>query len=400
MITIPEELLTKSSKELKKILDNKNNFNAIYFLENENYIRKIEKRYKGIVILKKENKLLSTTLDQYLSSYSAKPLSYTKFQKLKLKNIEEYLSKCSNENFIKYLQNLSKDIFGEEFVDIYQDEDDKDFIDLVIYFPEITITNSVELSHTMKDVYFKLEFYKKKLDSISLARTTLTDKEFKSNYIFSHSNYDYIGKWGGYLCLGMTAFANIKNKLCNGYLFYNIQAFLLMLKDYLSWESIEGKPYKYISQINEKGDLYIKSRRIYRCIESSTAYYKIIKNITDFSYTYELLEGKYVIKLTEESINQIEELLTTNYPESCYYLVNNESCVLNSDINNTSIETIQNTNSEIIFKGNVIKNKIIITDNEVTIEPPKRIHRDTLKEVVSMLENNFKDYLINKKLMQ
>jgi hypothetical protein len=55
----------------------------------------------------------------------------------------------------------------------------------MIFFPEITITNSLEESHTIKELYVKIDFIKGsyvKLHKIYGMRTLVTQAELQSGY--------------------------------------------------------------------------------------------------------------------------------------------------------------------------------------------------------------------------
>jgi len=133
--------------------------------------------------------------------------------------------------------------------------------ELIVYYGDIEITNTAEITHTLRGVYvrFELEFNKNeqglRLKRIELKRTTFEKRELYGNpYLFSHlSSNDNLTGWQGEFCYGDTLFDEyIHNLKCK---FNKVYEFIYLperFKSYLSWESIEGVPYQHISGLNTK----------------------------------------------------------------------------------------------------------------------------------------------------
>lgn len=394
-MNIPQELLKLTDKELHKLLDI-NPYGAKYIYQEPNTIYKVEKRLanKGIVRSLNDNtvQIVRGIKGSYL------PVTYKDVQDYKKERILKVLNTCSNNTFVKYLDTLVNAIFHKEQYDITSEER---WIDLVIYYPEIIITNSHELSHVMKDIYIKFSFYTennlRKLINIDIARTTYFDYEYQNNYVFSHVDFNSLTKYSSNLCFGQTDLSQIVSNLKKGN-FSKLQQVLLSFKDYLSWESIEGTPYKYISELHNKTDKYAVDTSYFSFIKLEDSYKKVINNIEDLKYTYDLVDGKYKIKLNKDSIDYIEEYLTiTESSNNLFYLIDNKSYSYNSLYKSIDMTTL-NRSTEIVFKGEEKLLNIINTSNEDTVEPPKRIHRSILNCVITKLEEKFNQYLINQKL--
>lgn len=400
MITLPEELLKCSTKELEQLL-NKNIYTSKY-LVNYDDLLKVHHKYKNQLICSSIGNNSNTLYSIDLTRSDVEPLTTQKFYELKSKSNSNYLNTCSNESFKSYLEKLANDIFGEDRVDVTITNDK--YIDLIIYFPEITITNSVELSHKIYDIYVKFRFetqysdngksiYNRHLYIVYITRTTYSIAELNNDYTFSHCNSS-AGRFDGETCFGRTELRTIKDNLVNGKLLGNLSSILLSFEEYLKWESLEGTPYRYIDKL--------KNIRKYKEIGCSDytfeKYYKnIVQKITNFKYQFDLFNGEYKIHLDNSTKEEIEELLTNSFPDKCYYLVNNKSYTLNSDYNH-DYSKYENRFTEVKFKR--IKKKFKILNDDITneIEPIKRIHRTILNQVITLIENNYYKYIINKKL--
>lgn len=119
---------------------------------------------------------------------------------------------------------------------------------IIVHYPEVTITNSLGRTHTIKDLYVKLEI----LPSIKFSgtRTTFTEKEWNSDYC--HSHLPIKETFHEFCTMGSDdlkkTFADIQVNL---YSLSKMDVMLLkeQLNAYVSWESIEGVPYRHISNI-------------------------------------------------------------------------------------------------------------------------------------------------------
>jgi hypothetical protein len=140
----------------------------------------------------------------------------------------------------------------------FQENEESSFCTLMIFFPEITITNSVDASHVIKEFYVKLQFIKSNgvLYDFAGTRTLLTQAEVQSNYAHSHcGSAASKGDWGGF-CLGNGPINSQINRLklhgvsTENYLVFEM--FLIGLQAYLEWESLEGGPYHCMSDIHKR----------------------------------------------------------------------------------------------------------------------------------------------------
>lgn len=407
MLEIPLELLKKTDKELHKILD-KHPRSAKYYYDtrNTNNICEVKAKYANTLLLQDlETKDLTTRVitDPFLL-----PITFKDVVTYKQERLYSRLNTCSPELFIKYLNTVTSEVFPQERYDIIDNTENNGSIELIVHYPEIKITNSIELEHIMKDVYIKFTFSKnyicihknRYLSHISICRSTYFDFEVWRNYMFSHANAYSLDTFTDRICYGFTTFGDIIDNLKKNKI--SLQKFshiLLAFEEYLSWESIEGKPYKYIFQFKDTIEKY----KIYNTDYpyTGTNYIYILSNLDNFKYNFLLKNGKYTIKLEQSTIDNIDELLTKRYPSECYYLINNQSYIDDNECVHEKIEKLQGMNTEIVFKGEIKKINIIETSTETTtIVPEKRIHRKLLNIIVNNIEEAFNRFIINQKLQE
>lgn len=149
-------------------------------------------------------------------------------------------------------------IFGQERV--FHNHRNKHAGYVAIYFPEIQITNSRGLNHTITDIYVRMKFNSdgNMNGMLQGARTSRTAIEKHSRYIHSHlpgSTGD--GKWGEF-CLGAgseislaVVNAAMYSKNSNARMYF--EYLLHYIPIFLAWESLEGVPYRYLRNIEPPG---------------------------------------------------------------------------------------------------------------------------------------------------
>lgn len=130
--------------------------------------------------------------------------------------------------------------------------------EFIVYYPEIIITNSTGKSHVITDLYVKFSFdYLGKLyDSFKINRGSYSDQEWFSNYKHSHTggNFPDVIYSFNVPCLGrgpiISTIAVLRNITLETFSELEIVQFLILMDDFLKWESIEGVPYKYLQNID------------------------------------------------------------------------------------------------------------------------------------------------------
>lgn len=190
---------------------------------------------------------------------------------------------------------IAKDIFGEEYVDLHK-IDETEF-DILVLFPEVNITNSRRHKHTIKDLYVKINIQLTldgnmgdRLSNISLdgRRGKLSDEEYQSNYGHSHFSGGGIDRWSDF-CLGSSDFAMILQTMRYSLTQEDWTLLFLSLGNYVSWESIEGGPYRNMQNISSREQSVSPSSFTQHALE-------IIKTLPNSCFTF----NSKVIELNQD----------------------------------------------------------------------------------------------------
>lgn len=269
---------------------------------------------------------------------------------------------------------LAVDIFGEDRVDLnllnWYEESDKGSYNITIWFPEVEITNSRGDKHTVRDLYVKWTIGSVGLDrtyKISLhmygARGEITAKE--AYYEYGHSHLS--GWWWGNFCTGSSPFTIMMEEVKQELSEESWEMLFLSLENYLKWESLEGVPYKYMSNIAypDNGDVDLR-----------TPLRSMAKNIplSTFAYTNELMLAE---------TDELEQFYNENSPVKSFNNVTNESIQHWCDIwNNSSMK-----NRKFDFLGKTIQQRVV--PGETIEQGTTRISRD----VINVYNNLIKDRL-------
>ena len=203
---------------------------------------------------------------------------YDKFYILDKTKEEDVETFINFRNMIKALNNFYPnrwDIDLEFIYDYFNTKSDNDKIvvlvkGITIHYPNVTISNKDNKQHNIKDLFVSLKFElnkkdkeNKKVNIIGIfgRRATLTYEEVCSNYAHSHLNPNVASYFESN---NKNLFRNSITRFCTGsgeinvlLADYNSDSFnedrfnliLVQLMTLVSWESIEGTPYRYISNI-------------------------------------------------------------------------------------------------------------------------------------------------------
>lgn len=382
---IPEELQKLSEKELKKILKN-NIFQAKYIINKEyDRIDEIEAKIGKYFYRTKDKERISYRNIQRKDYYE--PLTFDSLQRFRKENILNNINNWSYTAFKNWCVKQFNDVYGEEFVD---EQDNY----VIVHFPEVEISNSMEQSHTMRDIYLKFEIYSCRVCLKQLLRATLTDVEIRNNYTFSHvNNQDEVFDWStGSFCFGETAISNLRDELnSRTKIVKNLRFFLEAIKEYLSWESLEGTPYRSINNVICDENLWINtSGEEEYDIDGGVSV--VINNIQDFTYTFEYSENQYYTQLSDTTTEEIANILEQKYPEQLLPSLDGKS-VRKNEVSECSYENER----YIWFKDNYRPFKLINTES-ADIELPMKINSYFLRDVCSYIEEKFNTFLKQKKL--
>jgi hypothetical protein len=126
--------------------------------------------------------------------------------------------------------------------------------DFYIRFPEITITNSRKKTHIIRDLFVRFSIRPDDgtfLVGLYGCRGQLTRAEIYSDYGHSHLSGLSGGNFDGF-CLGSDYIIDIMHSIRSfkdPLYFKKFEGFLYQLGEYVRYESIEGRPYRYIRNI-------------------------------------------------------------------------------------------------------------------------------------------------------
>lgn len=377
-MNIPETLLKLPEKELKKILAEENIYKAKFVIYDEQ-IYEVEKKYKKKVFFTDGSE---ENVDHLQCYY--KPLSFEQFGKIKVKNISQLIDNWTRQQWFNWCKRQFINSYGEEYV---YDSDPC----IYVHFPETTISNSMEQSHIIRDLYLKFEISKNGVFLNGLKRGTLTDAEVRNYYTFSHvNNGENCFSWADMFCFGETQISQLRNDLRRNRktAFRSLPFFLEAVKEYLSWESLEGVPYRKIDDV-------IYDKKLWRNVHlnySKEMLDFVIQHIESFTYTFDNNEEGYFVKIDDTSKETIANLLTERFPECCSLYLEGRS------VERRSVDDeCREIPDHILWKGEYRPFKLITT-TDVNMQLPKRINNYALDGLCKTLEIKFNQFLKEKKL--
>lgn len=327
-----------------------------------------------------------------------KPFNFNTFKYLKKERCT--LSK-NNPKYIKLIvSKVLRNIYPIERYDITEEiyGGDNSLV-VTVHYPEIQITNSIDIKHTIRDLYIKYYFKYNNSKGIFLytttaAKSTYTVGELKRGYLHSHISSNGMGDWSGSFCFGRTDFATFINNAKYGNVNEStLYQLFLGMDSYLTWESLEGSPYKRINDIKEfevSGySVPVTTEVINKCFDD------IINSLESFTYEPRVSGNNVRITVKTPIEGIVEQTIkSSKYWEDNYIvrLYNGIPVKLQDfDASNYSTDT------NIFFKGQNIPLKIIKTElNDENIERmyPKGVAPELIKRVKAKLEEKFEEYLL------
>lgn len=181
---------------------------------------------------------------------------------------------------------------------------------IIIYFPEVTITNSIKNSHVIKDLYVKFIFGEdaRMYPAMWGVRTTLSTDECLAQYMHSHlPSYNPSVINFNHFCTGEGEINQVIALLSTKFDEVNFTLLCLHLKVYVGWESIEGTPYRHISNIgiagtgnlrrNEIASIYVD--KVVGILKSAMFHGGDSKKIRD-SLSYRITQASVLVEATED----------------------------------------------------------------------------------------------------
>lgn len=271
------------------------NYNFNHYLSYLGFTPKLEecfvlnpRNYIGSTISIKETnpiraKIISIEDNIFKVKIGSHVVSYLKDN---IKSVEEY------EELVYVCENIKNNL--NIVFDDYEFIISKDRITVIIYYPELLITNTEDDEHIIKDLYVKIEMNILK-DKISInqaiygMRGSASESEISSGYLHSHLSTCYNDPQFRPFCLGSGentiygAIARHNNITGMEESLVSLGAFAFSLDSFVKWESLEGGPYITISNINKIGERSIGIKDSVS-VDMDSLYEYVIKNLNDIDY--------------------------------------------------------------------------------------------------------------------
>ena len=148
-----------------------------------------------------------------------------------------------------------KPILDEVHGENYDFQIDTAYLDVIIRYPHITITNSSNKSREIEELYCVLTFnVNKQLTQFTGFRAKMSFNDVKNGYRHSHLNTrgidDLFTKSG--FCTGSTDLTALKCEFMEEFNADRFDLLLYQINNFVEWESIEGTPYIQLGSANNR----------------------------------------------------------------------------------------------------------------------------------------------------
>jgi hypothetical protein len=292
---------------------------------------------------------------------------------------------------IKSLEDVIKHHFTS---DNYEITNDGEFLNIVLKYNNITMTNSESCSHFIKSIFVKLVFNKntKRFNSlIEGVRGDLSVKELNSGYVHSHLRSGTNG-WTVF-CLGSSEIAGIITDL-NIHEFNDAKFDLLLynLEEYIKWESLEGGPYFRISNLN-----YGERMRetVFSDQEVTEIYEDFVSEQQPFNTTFDVSLKKIKVVNDDLFIKHLSDIC----PESAKGKYINGTFVknLNYDEILRKAKSVFQDKNNFKFKNETYPKMYIedsLKDATTELVPQKTIVNKVIEKLESHINNHFLQKLL------
>lgn len=207
-----------------------------------------------------------------------------------------------------------------------------DITGIVIKFDSVTIRNRDRREHVLQDLFIKIVLFQDtfiKISTIEGGRMTITEAEKRAEYFHSHLSYSYSitestskGIYFSSFCLGsgeIGSYIGNFNRNTNESKFEDFFIpILTQLMILVSYESIEGNPYRYMSSITSNGIELLRSNynpigqnEMEHLVSTGNIDNLLTKLKERGKFQLSLTDGKYVFSLDNLEVD-IKELIELN----------------------------------------------------------------------------------------
>lgn len=266
---------------------------------------------------------------------------------------------------------------------------------IMIHYPELTVKNSHRGSQKITDMYIKITLSPFLNDAeqgylFSGCRTSYTLAEYTSGYNFSHLSGSAGTQSFTSFCLGETPFSTLCRSLAMEFNANFFGLFCYQLEGYLSWESLEGGPYRRFENIHERGHhstVSISSGdkgKYYKNFLASDFTPTMVVKSNPFCYTLEVVQDDEFMKALTKCVDNPSHLQfwdSERKTASDMALVNRRAAV----------EEILVRHRNTVFKFNDKDVKIQITDASTKEEKDDKVkvaHQQIVHHVVNSINRS------------
>lgn len=285
-----------------------------------------------------------------------------------------------------------ENIAGYEYTAEYNQK--QYFFEIIIKFPEITITNTAEFKHNIKDLYVKVQVvYCDEIDNfvpfnIGGTRGKVTDIEAYNSYMHSHLQFS-VGNFYPF-CIGdrESAFGSVLANTIDALNKDNFQALMYMIETLVSWESLEGVPFYKIGNLNANDtSLPMVTATDFEAYASSLYNYRE-ENRMDINWKYE--DG---VRINDDEV--FEEYIKTSNDIGSYAPHHIVGRLANGDYVNLSkrkkLPSQTQLQKSFIYNGETIKLEIITTTESFITN--FFVHPEIKNYIKNHLENEAARYI-------
>lgn len=314
------------------------------------------------------------------------------------------------KKMVKFAENISKILsilrstFDDDNLDIKLCED-RLTIGVIIKFPKVRVSNSSGLYHDIYNFYVRFaisidpNYELVRIFDLSGLKTDFTKSEILNDYIHSHINWGKDEKiYFRQFCMGDGEFADNysylsrDHRLLNDELINIFDFFQFSIEAFISWESIEGGPHRYISNlgkysiINANSTISVNSSK---CLKIEDEVFLEIDNNNAIS-NVEVINGDAFIVIDKETIlesaNKHSRLLNKVYHrDGVYYKMN--------QVEEERSYTL--SVNRIYFKGSRLSAKEIVQEDSFSFtEEDKIVDPRAVNFIYKRLNNKFINYQI------
>lgn len=278
---------------------------------------------------------------------------------------------------------------------------------IIIHFPELTVTNQNSKRHKIYDMYVRFRmspmFTTPGENLFYGLRTSMYYAEMGSDYCFSHLSGRTAearsGQWTSF-CLGATDFSILCQDMKTKFDKDKFEFLCIQLPDYLSWESIEGRPHRYIKDISERS-LFSSSNSV---SVGNSDIEKYIRNILTNEVHIPVIceKGGTTYSLLIDNNDDFADILTRNITElkalDIWDPVTKRQSAVVTDNKASEIKRIRaESNTQLfLFKDKPIFFKVLDTVNEpAPVTGPFMVKHSVREDIMFRLNSKFKEHTRN-----